>query len=89
MDMDTFERKKANAGLNFFWKGLFRCKVSRQNERHLVIKICTYIIPVFFLRYLDWIFFKITKCLSFRRVRHTTMSNRVPSTFLSASAQRK
>ena len=36
-----------------------------------------------FLRNLDWIFFKITKCLSFRPVRHTTMSNRVPSTFVS------
>ena len=34
-------------------------------------------------------FFKITKYLSFRRVRHTTMNNRVPSTFVSISAQRK
>ena len=25
----------------FVWKGLFRCKVSRRNERHLVIKLCT------------------------------------------------
>ena len=34
-------------------------------------------------------FKKITKCLSFRRVRHATMNKRVPSTFVSISAQRK
>ena len=42
-----------------------------------------------FLRYLDWIFKKITKCLPFCRVRHTTMNNRVPSTFVSIWTQRK
>ena len=64
-------------------------KLTQRNKRHLVIKLCPYIITLFFFMLPGLDFLKITKCLSFRRVRHTTMSNRVPSTFVSISAQRK
>ena len=75
---------------SFFIQSLYHWKkLTQRNERHLVIKLCTYIITLFFLGYLDWIFKKLHLCLSFCRVRHSTMNNRVPSTFVSILTQRK
>ena len=89
IDMNWNFLGKDYSGAKFIFIQISLNKAHSPNERHLVIKLCTCINNhSLFLRYLDWIF-KITKCLSFRRVRHTTMSNRVPSTFVSISAQGK